>query len=648
MNKLNLSGSSDGHQSGDKRNNNCENGKRFKWKRPPKRPSRHSRQTSNYYRMCDKYQCSECFNWLPSETALETHSNKYHKNSKPFVCVTHSNKYHKNSKPFVCVVCKATFFANLSLLNHLSQTHQMSAFACDSCDYKTRTKHHLIQHMITHSKDRPYKCHFKGCNKSFKRKFELIRHNILHKKRFQCKECNESFKDNPSLLNHLSLKHKISLFECDLCCYKTKIKHHLIQHMVTHSNERPFGCHIHGCNQTFKRKDMLIRHERLHHYNENEMSDTVLDEDFSFVDSAEEVMPSRGLNAGHIGHNTGHTIEDQISNNYYVAREEQSFQLLPYFGYSEEYLSLIHSKTGIDAIRRTALQSGLRSCRFRLYIESIYHINKFGVFHTNVDLTIFLECLPETSEERITKIAELRSKYEFEGTYPVRPSLSSTNHHWVLPFRSRSLSTATEFEGPFEDISTLLELSQCDHNVVLVSKSFGGQHSLQGIQLSSDSPSVGKSMDEMCVNSFSCLPFGALLTTLSGLCLRASTDSTARWLKWSGVLWGWISHQMVETLGVITAQKNLTPNTENNEVSVGAENGSMFMVSVGYQAINREKIIPKLYINTAILKNKNNTIQVSLLIMNPNISLPEEFILGNSLTMLSNGIYIGAISLSNL
>ncbi|CAG2103527.1 unnamed protein product [Medioppia subpectinata] len=247
-NKLNLSGSSDGHQSGDKRNNNCENGKRFKWKRPPKRPSRHSRQTSNYYRMCNKYQCSECFNWLPSETALETHS----------------NKYHKNSKPFVCVVCKATFFANLSLLNHLSQTHQMSAFACDSCDYKTRTKHHLIQHMITHSKDRPYKCHFKGCNKSFKRKFELIRHNILHKKRFQCKECNESFKDNPSLLNHLSLKHKISLFECDLCCYKTKIKHHLIQHMVTHSNERPFGCHIHGCNQTFKRKDMLIRHERLH------------------------------------------------------------------------------------------------------------------------------------------------------------------------------------------------------------------------------------------------------------------------------------------------------------------------------------------------------------------------------------------------
>ncbi|CAG2180781.1 unnamed protein product, partial [Oppiella nova] len=141
---------------------------------------------------CEKYQCNECFNWLPSETALETHR----------------NKYHNNSKPFACVLCGEAFFANLSLLNHLSQTHHMSAFACNQCDYKTRTKHHLIQHMITHSMDRPFKCYHKGCDKSFKRKFELIRHNFLHKKRFLCKECNERFKDNTSLLIHLSQKHK--------------------------------------------------------------------------------------------------------------------------------------------------------------------------------------------------------------------------------------------------------------------------------------------------------------------------------------------------------------------------------------------------------------------------------------------------------
>ncbi|CAG2164088.1 unnamed protein product [Oppiella nova] len=238
-----------------------------------------------------------------------------HVANKPFTLLTvftygslcpleiHSNKYHKNLKPFVCIICKESFFANLSLLNHLSQKHRISAFECDSCDYKTRTKHHLIQHKVSHSMDKPFKCPFDGCEKSFKRKFRLINHKIMHLNQFMCHECHEDFKDNATLLSHLSHKHKLSVFECHLCDYKTRNRHHLIRHTVIHSTDttphfsaiclintnslylsaiytrnrhhlirhtvihstdRPFVCRFDGCDLTFKRKDYLLRHEKLH------------------------------------------------------------------------------------------------------------------------------------------------------------------------------------------------------------------------------------------------------------------------------------------------------------------------------------------------------------------------------------------------
>ncbi|CAG2169765.1 unnamed protein product [Oppiella nova] len=92
------------------------------------------------------------------------------------------------------------------------------------------------------------------------------------------------------------------------------------------------------------------------------------EEDFSLIESAEEVLIPNDR-----------SIEDQISNNYYI----------------EEYLSLFHAKGAVGAMRRTALQSGLRSCRFR-----------------SLCWRVFLECLPESTDERVAKVNEYRNKYE--------------------------------------------------------------------------------------------------------------------------------------------------------------------------------------------------------------------------------------------
>ncbi len=41
--------------------------------------------------------------------------------------------------------------------------------------------------------------------------------------------------------------------------------------------------------------------------------------------------------------------------------------------FSEEYLSLFHSKGGLKSMRQNALKSGLRSCRFRSLCWRVSH-----------------------------------------------------------------------------------------------------------------------------------------------------------------------------------------------------------------------------------------------------------------------------------
>ena len=95
---------------------------------------------------------------------------------------------------------------------------------------------------VDKSQERPYRCGYPKCGKTYSRRYCLIRHFVQHTgtSKFKCPypKCvgNEYFGDNEMLKRHIASKHSL---------------------------DKPFQCD--RCNKQFTRKDSLLRHRKHAH-----------------------------------------------------------------------------------------------------------------------------------------------------------------------------------------------------------------------------------------------------------------------------------------------------------------------------------------------------------------------------------------------
>lgn len=90
----------------------------------------------------------------------------------------------------------------------------------------------------------------------------VVQHN--NRGKLKCSQCPRSFNFEVSLKKH-ELVHRSTNFPCATCGKTFMLKAYLKQHLRSHSDVRPYPCHVCSNGAAFKRKSELKKHLQLVH-----------------------------------------------------------------------------------------------------------------------------------------------------------------------------------------------------------------------------------------------------------------------------------------------------------------------------------------------------------------------------------------------
>ncbi|NXI36167.1 ZN335 protein, partial [Galbula dea] len=187
---------------------------------------------------------------------------------------------HVGSKPYKCEECNYTSVYKKDVIRH-SMVHsqdrkkradpppKLNSFPCPVCNRIYSMQKRLTQHMKTHSTEKPHMCD--KCGKSFKKRYTFRMHLLTHIQaiancRFKCEFCDYICEDKKVLLNHQLSHMNDKPYKCSFCKYSTFREDFLVSHMaVKHTGGKPFACEF--CHFTTKHKKNLQLHVHCRHPN---------------------------------------------------------------------------------------------------------------------------------------------------------------------------------------------------------------------------------------------------------------------------------------------------------------------------------------------------------------------------------------------
>ena len=133
-----------------------------------------------------------------------------------------------------------------------------------SCDFESQ----LNQHISHHLNKRQFVCN--ECNKQFNSCSSLSVHkNSVHSnvRPFVCSEsnCQKSFKLKDRLNKHLKIHSTERSFKCDECDRRFRYKELVSKHKRIHSKQISFRCDAIGCERRFRNSKTLKEHKSRFH-----------------------------------------------------------------------------------------------------------------------------------------------------------------------------------------------------------------------------------------------------------------------------------------------------------------------------------------------------------------------------------------------
>ncbi|XP_069978175.1 zinc finger protein 64 [Penaeus vannamei] len=224
------------------------------------------------------YRCDECGTCFSRGDKLKVH-----------------RRIHTNSRPYLCDEpgCQYRAIDSGSLRKHKRTHTNERPYRCQLCSYSARDGSQLTVHLRTHTGDTPFQCMVENCSAAFKTSSDLRRHERLHTgvKPYKCTACDYACAIKSNLTVHMRLNHfqgaKFSctkcdflgnsrkqlkehekthanvLIQCELCDHVSTSSTGLRQHMLIHSQEKPFQCRY--CSFTCKTTGNLRYHVRNKH-----------------------------------------------------------------------------------------------------------------------------------------------------------------------------------------------------------------------------------------------------------------------------------------------------------------------------------------------------------------------------------------------
>ncbi|MEQ2280812.1 hypothetical protein AMECASPLE_023793 [Ameca splendens] len=253
-----------------------------------------SLRSSRYYKslkpLLRPHNCWICGSRFLTQEDLRFHIDSHEGNDpelfKCLQCSYHCKRWsslkehmfnHEGTKPFKCEMCDYSSVYKKDVLRH-SAVHskekkrkkelapKVLEFPCPVCGKVYPMQKRLTQHMKTHSSEKPHMCD--KCGKSFKKRYTFKMHLLTHIQslgdKFKCEFCDYSCENKKLLLNHQLSHTNDRPFKCDYCKYSTSKEEFLVSHMaIKHTGEKPFSCDM--CHFTTKHRKNLRLHVQCRH-----------------------------------------------------------------------------------------------------------------------------------------------------------------------------------------------------------------------------------------------------------------------------------------------------------------------------------------------------------------------------------------------